>query len=86
MNRLIKKQIVKIDFYPAKKSLVSYFQKTGYDAVVSKNHVEIELDYAEKKLHNLIHPLFKQGFQIKDISIEKPNLEKVFIKISRGEK
>ncbi len=87
LNKLIKKQIVKIDFLPTKKSLIQHFKKTDYDIVeLGKNHVEIELDHAERKLHGLMHPLFKEGFQIKDINIEKPNLERVFIKLARGEK
>lgn len=87
LSRIIKKQIVKIDFYPTSESVVKYFKKTDYDIIeLTKNHVSLELEHAEKKLHPLIHPLFSKGFRIRDISIEKPNLERVFIKIARQQK
>ncbi|MFC1800958.1 ABC transporter ATP-binding protein [Nanoarchaeota archaeon] len=84
LNKLIKKQIVKLDFFSSSKSLINYFKKTDHNIInLTKNHAEIELDFAENKLHQLIQPLFKKGFQIKDIHIEKPNLEKVFLKMAR---
>lgn len=87
LKKMIKKQTIIIDFYDPKKSVKEFFQKIGIDLIqCKKNKVIFELENADNKLHEIVHPLIKQGFKIKDMAIKKPDLEDIFIDVSRGQK
>ena len=86
LKKLIDRQIMRIDFVPTKKNIEKFLKKQGFDVLYVKgNRAAIGVKHAAKKLHEVIHPIFKAGFKIKDLHIRKPTLEDVFIKIA-GEK
>ncbi len=84
LTKLIKEQIVVIDFYPSRMNAVKALKELKVEVVnVDGFKVVLKVENAEKKMHDILHPLFKQGFTIRDITIEKPNLEDVFIDVAR---
>ena len=86
LKKLIDKQIIRIDFIPTKKDIEKFLKKQGFDVLYVKgNRAAIGIKHAAKKLHEVIHPILKAGFKIKDLHIRKPTLEDVFVKLA-GEK
>ena len=86
IKKLIKEQIVIIDFYPATKSIEKALQDLKLKIIsIENNKAIISVNNAKEKIDYILHPLFKKGFRIKDLAIEKPKLQDVFIKVARGE-
>lgn len=86
LTRLIKEQKVVIDFAPGQRGFVDVLEKLGVHVVEHSGlRVVLQIPRAEKQLHNILHPLFKGGFAVRDLSIEKPSLEQAFIRMARGE-
>lgn len=86
LKKLIKVQTVEIDFLQPKKSLKEFFKKLKVRILLlKKDKVIFELKHPFDRLHYIVDPLFKEGFKIKDLTIRKPTLEDVFIKIARQE-
>jgi len=86
LKKIIDRQIIRIDFMPTKKSIEKFLRKQGFDVLYVKgNKAAIGVKHAAKKLHEVIHPILRAGFKIKDLHIRKPSLEDVFVKIA-GEK
>ncbi|MBW2993121.1 DUF4162 domain-containing protein, partial [Candidatus Woesearchaeota archaeon] len=86
LKKMIGKQIIRIDFAPTDKSIGKFLKKKGFEVLYVKgNRAAIGVKHASKKLHDVIHPILKAGFKIRDLHIRKPTLEDVFIKVA-GEK
>jgi len=86
LTRLIKEQIVVIHFYPSENSIEQALNKLKANIVsIKEDEVVLNVDNTKDELHNLLHPILRRGFKIKDLSIKKPKLNDVFIKIARGE-
>ena len=85
LTRLVKEQIVSIDFYP-KKGLGKILQKLEDVEIIEHqmSRIVLKVRHADKKLHDVLHPLLHSGMVIKDMHIDKPSLEDVFINIARG--
>ena len=85
LTKSIKEQIVAIDFYPIK-NLGEILQKLEDVEIIEhqRSRIVLKVRHADKKLHNVLHPLLHSGMVIKDMHIEKPSLEQVFINIARG--
>ncbi len=85
LTRLITQQLVTIDFSPGTKSIAAALKRLGVE-IVSHDGLRavLRVPHAERKLHDILHPLFAQGFLIKDLAIQKPSLEDVFLSIARG--
>ena len=85
-KKMIGRQIIRIDFMPTSRSIEKFLKKKGFDVLYVKgNMAAIGVKHAAKKLHEVIHPILKAGFKIKDLHIRKPTLEDVFVRIA-GEK
>jgi ABC-2 type transport system ATP-binding protein len=86
LTRLIKEQIVVIHFYPSENSIELALNKLKANIIsIKEGEVMLNVDNTKDELHNLLHPILRRGFKIKDLSIKKPKLNDVFIKIARGE-
>ena len=85
LKKMVKKQTVVMDFFEPKKSVKAFFQRRKIPLInCTKDHVVFELENADNKLHDVVHPLFKEGFKIRDMEIKKPSLEDLFIDVARG--
>lgn len=86
LKKLVKTQIVELILDRKKDRALLLIKKNGGHLVMhDTERIVFEIDQAHYSLHDVIHPLIKAGFKIKDMHIKKPTLEQVFIKISRGE-
>lgn len=84
LTKLIKEQIVTIDFYPMK-GLRALLRTLDVELLeYDRSHIVLKVPHADKKLHEVLHPLLHSGIVIKDMHIDKPSLEDVFIKFARG--
>lgn len=82
LTRLIKEQRVIIDFYPTNKDINEVLKSLGVNvAEHTASRFVLNIPNADRKLHDILHPLLTQGIKIRDMSIEKPSLEEVFISI-----
>ncbi|MFC1728267.1 ABC transporter ATP-binding protein [Nanoarchaeota archaeon] len=86
IKKLIKKQIIKIKLKTPKKNFKEFFEKLNVNIIsVKRNSIKFELDYKEHKLAEILKKIFEAGFKVSDITVNKPRLEQVFIKIAKGE-
>ena len=85
LTKLIGEQRVVIDFYPSRKKIEDVLGKL--DVIVEEtrgNRVVLRVPHTDRKLYDILEPLFLRGFKMRDLSIEKPSLEEVFIRGARG--
>ncbi len=86
LKRLIKKQIIKVKIHNPHKPIERFFNNLDVDIIsIEKNMVVFEIPYKEHLLANILKKIFDAGFKISDITVNKPQLEEVFIKIAKGE-
>ena len=86
LKKLIKKQIIKVKIHNPHKPIEHFFNNLDVDIIsIDKNTVVFELPYKEHLLANILKKIFDGGFKVSDITVNKPQLEEVFIKIAKGE-
>lgn len=85
LKKLVKTQIVELILDRKKDRALVLIKKNGGHLVMhDTERIVFEIDQSHYSLHDVIHPLIKEGFKIKDMHIRKPTLDQVFIKIARG--
>ena len=86
LKKMIDRQIVRIEFVEDKKPIRQILNKMDVDVLFIKDNVaSIGIRHKKFKLHELIHPIINAGIRIKDLHIKKPNLDDVFIKMTKDE-
>jgi ABC-2 type transport system ATP-binding protein len=84
LKKLVKHQIVTIHIYPSTKNVGKILKQLPVEVVEhTGDTIVLNIANVNKKLHNVLHPLLKSGIIIKDMHIDKPSLEDVFINIAR---
>ena len=84
LTRLIPDQLVTLDIYPTRKNIAKIIQKSGAQIIEMRGtHIVLQTPHADRKLHDILQPLFQQGIKVKDLAIDKPSLEDVFLHIAR---
>lgn len=85
LKKMIKKQTVEFDFIKTNKGLTKFFKEKNIDVIFTKgNTVVFEVSASDDKLYRTMNSLFKRGFKVKDMRINRPTLNDIFIKIARG--
>ncbi|MDP2750672.1 MAG: ABC transporter ATP-binding protein [Nanoarchaeota archaeon] len=86
LKNLVKTQIVELTLGMKKDKALALIKRSGGRLInYDSEKIVFEINQLNYSLHDIMHPLIKAGFKIKDMHIKKPTLEQVFIKISRGE-
>jgi len=86
LKKSIKHQTVELIFTnpsPKIKTILKKYKIKILKASGSKYFLEVSA--TEDTLYKAINALFQAGFKLKDLSINKPTLEELFIRVARGE-
>ena len=84
LKKMIKKQTVEIQFIKTRKSLRKFFDEKDVDVLFMQgNTLKFEISAQGDKLYRLINSLFQRGFKIRNMNINRPTLDDIFIKIAR---
>jgi ABC-2 type transport system ATP-binding protein len=81
--KLIKSDKVEIEFFSKPENAEKVLAELNV-ASKSKNKISVKYN-SDKDIHKIIHTLITAGFEIRDFHIKRPTLDKVFIKVARGE-
>ncbi len=85
IRKLVNMQSVVVEFAGRKGKLARFLERRGVRPQFPQEGVAVfEVKDIEDELARVIEPLFKV-VRIRDLSIKKPKLEDVFIKLTRGE-
>lgn len=84
LKKMIKKQVVEIEFIKADKTLKKFLEEKEVNLLLMQgNTVKFEISATGDKLYRLMNSLFQRGFKIKNLNLKRPTLEDIFIKIAR---
>lgn len=84
LKKIIKRQSVEMVFINPDDKLKKFFISKKIDVQFkSKSKLLLEVDTEGHDLYRIINSLFSRGYKMKDLTIHKPTLEELFIKITK---
>ena len=87
LMELIKHQTAELTFLNSSPKISGILAKYNIKILrVQAGAYLLEVSATEHILYKAINKLFQAGFRLKDLSIHKPTLEDLFIRVARGEK
>jgi len=85
LKKTIRKQLIEMFFINPDKKLKNFFSEKNINAEFKgKNKVLFEVDTQGHDLFRIINSLFTRGYKLKDLKINRPTLDEIFIKITKG--
>ncbi len=85
LKKMIKNQTVELTLMKKYPELKQFFKERGVDVIfLDNNAIRFEVNASTYDLPKLLNRLFQQGIKLRDIHVQRPTLDEIFIKISRG--
>jgi ABC-2 type transport system ATP-binding protein len=85
LQKLVRTQVVTVVTGGQPKNLEEILKGEGYEPRMHKNYFEVEIANEEYALVKLLDTLKAHNIGVRDVIIEKPNLEQVFIRLAKGQ-
>lgn len=84
LTKIIPQHQLFIAFQDKPEGLEDFIKAKQLEAVITDNRVHITT--TNEAIPGILGSIYQRGFKIRDLSIEEPNLEDVFLKIARDDK
>jgi ABC-2 type transport system ATP-binding protein len=87
LKKLIKDQTIEITVQKGHAELKKLLENEQVDILHAKNNnIIFQVSEGSEKIYTILSKVFKAGFQLSDLHIQKPTLDDIFIKIARDPK
>lgn len=84
LKKIIRKQVVEMYFINPDLKLKKFFAEKKIDVRFKDNNkVFLEVDTRGHDLFRIMNSLFRRGYKLKDLKINRPTLDDIFIKITK---
>ncbi len=84
LKKLIKKQKVEMKFLKPQPGVKRFLNSKGIDVTFCDEHtIHFEVSTRTDKLYKIMNQLFKKGIKVRDMHIQRPTLDDIFIHVAR---